>query len=154
MVPYVAFRPSYRFYWDDWSVLSHTPELRTFLPIGPVEFRLTGRFYTQRAASFWSSGADGVPVYSGNMGKPCTGCFKTPPPGASLFLTADPKLSAFDTFYVELRLLWQLRAIRRLSAWLSEGLVELSYGHLFNDRYAHTAYGDAELAAISFSFPL
>jgi hypothetical protein len=153
LVPYVAFRPSYRFYWDDWGVVSHTPELRTYLPIGPVEVRLTGRWYTQRAASFWSSGADGVPLYPGNAGKGCGGCLSSSSRGQE-FLTSDPKLSRFNTWYLEGRLLIQLHGLRPLSRWLSEGLVELSYGHLFNDAYAHIAYGDADLATLSFTFPL
>src|SRR5205807_6458581 len=57
-IPYLALRPSYRFYWDDWGVLAHSPELRTYVPFGPFELRVTGRYYTQSAASFWPT--DGV----------------------------------------------------------------------------------------------
>ena len=34
IMPYLAFRPAYRFYWDDWGLLSPTPELRMYVPIG------------------------------------------------------------------------------------------------------------------------
>jgi hypothetical protein len=156
-VPYLAFRPSYRFYWDDWSVLGHSVELRTFLPVGPVEFRVTGRYYTQSQASFWSDVA-GLPSYPDNQGKPCTGCVSSSSKGRG-FYTNDPKLSTFDAFFFELRLAINLRGLRPfarlpLNRWLSAGLVELSYGHYINDRYAHTAYGDAEVAGLSLSFPL
>ena len=153
VTPYVAFRPSYRGYWDDWSVYGHTVELRTYVPIGPVEARLTGRYYTQSAASFVSVGTDGVPFYPGNAGKGCAHCLAEQSRGQQ-FLTSDPKLTAADTFFLEARLLISLRGLRRLSPWLAGGTVELSYGHLFNDRYLHTAYGDAEIAALQFSFPL
>jgi hypothetical protein len=154
LVPYLAFRPAFRFYWDDWTVLGSTTELRAFLPVGPVEFRLTGRYYQQRAASFWSDLGDGKPFYkAGSGGKFCQYCLASSSHGVK-FYTSDPKLSEFQTMFLELRLLFRLNGLRRLSAWLSEGLIELSYGHYFNDRYAHDAFGDAEIAGVTFSFPL
>ena len=60
---YAAIRPSYRLYFDDWGVVGHTPELRTFLAVGPTEFRLTGRYYAQSAASFWSIDRSGAPLH-------------------------------------------------------------------------------------------
>jgi hypothetical protein len=156
-VPYVAFRPSYRFYWDDWSVYSSAVELRTHLPVGPVELRATGRYYTQTQASFWNE-VNGLPLYNDNQGKPCDHCISSSARGRG-FYTNDPKLGAFDSFFFELRLMLRLSAFRiypqvPLARWLASGLIELSYGHYFNDRYAHTAYGDAEVAGLTFSFPL
>jgi hypothetical protein len=161
LVPFVAFRPSYRFYLDDWSVRAHDLELRTFLPIGPTELRLTGRWHTQRAASFYSD-EGGRPGYSGDAsrGLPCTGCYADSSRSSdALFFTGDPKLSAFSSMFVELRLLVRLEPIfrrsrRALPRWLAEGRVELSYGHYFNDRYAETTFGGADLAGLSFAFPL
>jgi hypothetical protein len=162
LVPYIAFRPSYRFYWDDWSIYSQTPELRIFIPVGPVELRVTGRYYTQTAASFWSNvPGDDTPTYTVDafhnlndpQGKACTACYSSSA-NKQLFYTADPKLSAFDTMYTEIQLRIRLRGLERLSRWLSEGLVEISYGHLFNDAYAHQAFGDAELAGLTLIFPL
>jgi hypothetical protein len=169
LIPYVAFRPMYRFYWDDWGVKSHAPELRTHVPIGPVELRVTGRFYTQSEASFFND-VDGRPLYTDlpgtapndpnriSQGKPCTGCYLDAS-RAGRYFTADPKLSAFRSMFLELRVLVSLRALRRIPrlpmrSWLSAGVVEVSYGHYFNSDYAHTAFGDAEVAGLSLTFPL
>ncbi|HZS38827.1 MAG TPA: DUF3570 domain-containing protein [Polyangia bacterium] len=152
LVPYLAFRPSYRFYWDDWGLQSHTPELRTYLPIGPVELRFTGRYYSQGHVSFWNE-VDGKPAYPSNQGLQCTTCLL----GSSqrnLFVTGDPKLGAYDDYYFDVRVLIKFGFIRRLWPWASEGWVELNYGHLFQTRYAQTAFGDADLAGLQFTFPL
>jgi hypothetical protein len=161
LVPYVAIRPSYRYYFDDWSVHASTVELRTFLPVGPVEFRVTGRYYTQTAASFYDDDG-GVPNYTGSAahGLPCTHCDAGVSHGANaLFYTADPKLSAFSSMFIELRLAIRLEPIVRLSArpiprWLALGRVEVSYGHYFNDRYAYTTFGGADVAGLTLAFPL
>ncbi len=73
---------------------------------------------------------------------------------AGKYATADPKLSAFNVWFFEVRLLVKLGFLRPLSRKLSDGFVELSYGHYFNDRYAHQAFGDAEVAGLTFTFPL
>jgi hypothetical protein len=153
IVPYLAFRPSYRFYVDDWSVLAHTPEVRTFLPLGPTELRFTGRFYVQGQASFWSDLGDGVPFYPTNAGKECTSC-TSELVRSSKYATADPKLSAFNVWYFEVRLLVKLEFLRKLSRKLSWGIVEGSYGYYINDRWAHQAFGNAHVAGLTFTFPL
>ena len=155
-VPFLAFRPGYRFYWDDWGIRSHTPELRMYLPVGPAELRLTGRYYSQNSAVFGSL-VDGMPSYLGNQGKPCNTCISSGSRG--LFYTSDPKLYAFDAFLVEGRIAFNLTVLGRfkklpLHEWLAGGVIELSYGHYFNDKVAHAAYGDADLAGLSLSFPL
>jgi hypothetical protein len=152
-VRYLAFRPSYRFYIDDWSIVSHTPELRIYLAAGPVELRLTGRYYAQGRASFWNDIGDGRPVYMGNVGKPCTSC-TTDSARGMFFHTADPKLSQMSSLFLELRLLIDLGFMRKVSSWLSEGRIEASYGHMFNDRWANITWGDAEVAGLTFVFPL
>jgi Protein of unknown function (DUF3570) len=152
VVRYFALRPSFRFYWDDWGIRSYTPEVRSYLDLGPFELRVTGRLYLQNGASFYSE-VDGKPNYPGSSGLPCNTCLL----GSSqkgTFATADPKLSPFDNWFFEMRLLWRMRVLERWSHWLGAGLVEVSYGHLFNDRFAHTAFGDADLAALAFTFPL
>ena len=161
VVPYVAFRPSYRYYLDDWHVRAHAVELRTSLPLGPTELRLTGRWYGQTRATFYHD-EGGKPGYSGtaSRGLPCDTCVAESSRGPDrLFFTADPKLSAFSSMFLELRLLVKLEALQRLSSrplprFLSAGRVELSYGHYFNDRYAETAFGDANVGAVTFVFPL
>jgi hypothetical protein len=156
VVPYLAFRPSYRFYWDDWGILSHTPELRWYLPIGPVELRLTGRYYTQNASVF-SSLIDGRPSYTNSQGLPCNTCVSEASRG--FYYTSDPKLYAFDSFLVEGRLAINLRGLgqfKKLPAhqWLAGGLIEISYGHYFVNKVAKQAFGDADLVGLAFTFPL
>jgi Protein of unknown function (DUF3570) len=158
ITPYVALRPSYRFYWDDWGLLAHTVELRGYLPVGPVELRLGGRYYNQNAAVF-SNLINGAPGYTTAMpmGKKCGSCFSSSSTG--LYFTSDPKLYAWDAFYLDVRLAISLRGLERfrrlpLHDWLAGGLIELSYGHWFNGKVARMAYGNADLAGLSLSFPL
>ena len=157
LMPYIAFRPAFRLYWDDWGIVSESPELRLFVPVGPTEFRVTGRYYNQNSVSFWSD--DGVrPFYPpGVQGLHCTTCTLAASQ-QGLFYTSDPKLGAFTSEYFELRLLVKLRGISTWripgAAWLGAGIVELSYGHYFNGGYAHTAFGDAEVAGLTLSWPL
>jgi hypothetical protein len=161
VVPFLAFRPAYRIYWDDWGILSHTPELRMHLPIGLAELRITGRYYKQGAASFYRE-QFGTPAYvntpgepNGAAGAPCPTCLGSFSHGPNaLFFTADPKLSAFGDMLLDVRLLLKLRFTERISHWFSEGTLELMYGHLFESRYALTAFGDSDLAGVQFSFPL
>jgi hypothetical protein len=155
-MPYLGLRPSYRFYWDDWGVLSHTPEVRLFVPVGPVELRVTGRYYWQTQASFWSDNGS-VPTYPNGIGLHCSTCL-TEMVRDGLYLTADPKLSRFTSEFLELRLLVKLTGLRtwkRLPGanWLADGIIELSYGHYFNGAYAHFAFGDAEVAGLTLSWP-
>lgn len=155
----IMFRPYYRYYQDDWGISSHTPELRTYVPLGPVELRFTGRYYTQSHATFWRE-QFGLPAYVNTAGDPMgsTGAFCTDCRADSAhnvrFFTADPKLSAFSDYYFEVRFQLKLAFMQKLSRWLSEGLLDLSYGHLFESGYARTAFGDAEVAGIQFIFPL
>jgi hypothetical protein len=158
-MPFIAFRPAYRIYWDDWGIFSHTPELRMHVPIGLAEFRITGRFYTQTAASFWRE-QFGLPTYvntaadpNGASGALCTTCLGSFSQGVRFF-SADPKLSAFSDALLDIRLLVKLRFVERISHWFSEGTLELMYGHLFESGYPLTAFGDANLAGVQFSFPL
>jgi hypothetical protein len=159
ITPWIAFRPYYRLYYDDWGILSHTPELRTYIPIGPTELRIGGRYYTQTAATFWRD-QFGLPSYvataadpEGATGAFCTSCLKHTSRGVRFF-TADPKLSAFSDVLLDVQLLIRLRGLQKLSRWLSEGYLTLYYGHLFEGDYPHTAFGDAELAGVQFTFPL
>lgn len=156
IVPFLAFRPSYRFYWDDWGVQAHAPELRGYLPIGPAELRLTGRYYIQSAAVFANLDS-GSPSYPSGMGKPCGTCVSDASRG--LFYSSDPKLYGWSSFLLDVRLAISLRDLGRfrrlpLHDWLAAGVVELSYGHYFDNKVAALAYGDANLAGLSFTFPL
>jgi hypothetical protein len=154
LVPHLSFRGSYRLYLDDWGLVSHTPELRVYLPIGPVELRVSGRYYVQSAASFFSE-TNGLPTYAAG-GKDCTTCFTAKDSG---YYSADPKLSAMSSTLIDLRFLWHMHVLSR-ATWLpahqffGAGTLELMYGHYFNTRLAYSTFGDANLAAISFAFPL
>ena len=54
LVDDVALEASYRFYGDDWGVLSHTATAGIRIELGDlVDLRGRGRFYHQRAATFW-----------------------------------------------------------------------------------------------------
>jgi hypothetical protein len=76
-----------------------------------------------------------------------------------LYYTSDPKLYSWDSFYLDVGLAISLRGLGRfkklpLHDWLSAGLIELNYGHYFNTKLAHTAYGDADVAGLALTFPL
>ncbi len=158
LMPYLIVRPAYRFYWDDWGLLSHAPELRTYVPTGPVEWRVTGRWYTQNHVSFWSD--DGVrPFYpAGEQGLHCTTCVLASS-RSGLFATSDPKLGNMTSAFFELGMAAKLRGLRALKwlpghDWVGEGILFLSYGHYFNGGFAHTAFGDAEVAGLTLEWPL
>ena len=159
--PYLGLRPSYRYYSDDWSIHASAVELRTYVPIGPVELRVTGRWYSQTGASFYTE-IDGAPDYEGaaTRGLPCTGCRSRASHGATrLYYTADPKLSPFTAVFLEVRALLKLEPIFRgvrhaVPRWLGEGLVEVTYGHYFNDRLPRKTFGDANLASLALTLPL
>ena len=91
------------------------------------------------------------------MGLRCTTCTLAASRNG-LFFTSDPKLSRFAAEFLELRVLIKLAGMRGWklpgAAWLADGFLELSYGHYINGGYAHTAFGDADVAGITVSFPL
>jgi hypothetical protein len=158
-MPFLAFRPAYRIYWDDWGLVSHTPELRMYVPMGPFEWRITGRWYTQNHVSFWSD--DGIrPSYQGaaSQGLHCANCFLASS-RAALWYTADPKLGNMTSEFFEVQLLARLRGIHSWKwlpghDWLGEGIIDLSYGHYVNGGFAHTAFGDSEVAGLTAEWPL
>jgi hypothetical protein len=150
--PFLAFRPSYRYYTDDWGVSSHTPELRLIVPTGPVEWRIGGRLYTQTAASFWNDRGDDVPFYP-NGGKACSTCWGGSTKGQTYY-TSDPKLSEFNTYYVDVRLFFRLGFLHKLGRFISNGTVELMYGRLFTERAVYRTFGDASVGGLEFRFPL
>lgn len=158
LLRHLSFYLKYRFYADDWGVVAHAPELRTYLRLGPVEARLTGRYYTQQAADFWPRDRTGqpliAPVYD-QMGI----SFGAPgDPNHCLCFTGDAKLSQFSSAFFEVRLampLWFLdRPSLPLGSYFGASTLALSYGHYVNTRSAHLQYGDAEVAGLEWIFPL
>jgi hypothetical protein len=91
-----ALQGDYRFYSDNWGVLSHTVQLRYFITWGDVTLRLRERFYYQSGASFFRS------HYTAQTLQP--------------FVTADRELSTFWSnvagFKVSWRLPWVHRALQ------------------------------------------
>jgi hypothetical protein len=135
----------YRYYWDlsedasdgpnPWNVRSQTFEGRVFESVGrDLELRLTGRYYTQGAASFWCDAAS------------VAGCDPT-----ARYFTSDPKLAALTTKYLELKVYWDAADWRGLPffGWFAAGTFELSYGHFWQD----SIFADAHVAQTGYTFP-
>ena len=75
-----AFVGTYRYYWDDWDVRAHPPELRVIQEASDgVEFSLRYRYHRQTAADFYK------PRYVGD----------------EMYLSDDVKLSRFTSHLVE-----------------------------------------------------
>ncbi len=160
LTPYIVLRPGFRFYWDDWGLRSETPELRVHVPVGPAEFRLTGRYYHQNNATF-ADEVDGKPGYATVTGLPCTSCTmqKTRNGAPVLYYTSDPKLYSFNSVFLELRVSFKFLFLARykrfpLHDYLSQLIFDLSYGHYFTTGYAQSSYGDANLAGLGLTLPL
>ncbi|HUS27739.1 MAG TPA: DUF3570 domain-containing protein [Kofleriaceae bacterium] len=82
-----AFIAAYRFYWDDWKIHAHTPELRIIQEVGTtVDASFRYRYYKQNAAFFYEKP---YPDQSVQM---------------SQYLTDDPKMTAFDGHLMEAKL--------------------------------------------------
>ena len=61
--------------------------------------------------------------------------------------------------FLEIRLLASLRGIHAWKwlpghDWVAAGVVDLSYGHYINSGFAHTAFGDSEVAGLTLQWPL
>lgn len=82
-----ALIASYRYYWDDWDIHAHTPELRIVQEVGTsalASFRY--RYYKQDASFFWA------------RRYPDQTMERSP------YLTDDPKMSPFDGHAMEAKL--------------------------------------------------
>ena len=140
----------YRFYWDryrgddpnwegdPWNILSHTVEGRVFQGIGrDVELRLTGRYYSQGAASVFCDPAD-IGVRPG-----CT---------QGMVLSArQPQLDQTRTVFVEGKIYWEARWLRGrpFFGWFAEGTFELSYGTFLQS----TSFGSAHVVQTAYALP-
>ena len=150
----ITFYVKFRYYTDDWGIQAVSPELRSYLQLGPVELRVTGRYYYQTAADFYPRDKSGNPLIEAEYattGVKAKWC-------ANLCYTGDAKLSQFTSVFIEGRIQFPLRFLSfksmPLGLWLGEGLMAISYGHYINDRFAHFQYGDADVAGLELSFPL
>lgn len=80
-----AFVGQYRYYFDDWDIHAHTPEVRVIQDVGAsAEASFRYRYYTQDAAFFWQRRYDD--------------------PMSLEFITDDPKMSPYDGHLMEAKL--------------------------------------------------
>ena len=78
---------SYRYYFDDWDIHAHTPEIRVVQEVGDsVDATVGYRYYKQDAAFFWMKH---YPDQTIEMSK---------------YLTDDPKMTAFTGHLIEAKL--------------------------------------------------
>ena len=88
-----SLQGDYRFYADNWGVLSHTIQLRYFVTWKDVTLRLRERFYYQTGASFFR------PHYTAATLQP--------------FVTADRELSTFWSNVAGFKVSWRLPWVHR-----------------------------------------
>jgi len=88
-----ALQGDYRFYADNWGIVSHTIQLRYFVTFGDVTLRLRERFYYQSGASFFQ------PRYTAATLSP--------------YVTADRELSTFWSNVTGLKISWRLPWVHR-----------------------------------------
>src|SRR5262249_14122874 len=80
-----AFIGAYRYYWDNWDIHAHTPEVRVIQEVGrTAEASVRYRYYTQDAAFFWAK--------------------RYGDPSMLEFITDDPKMSPFTGQLFEAKL--------------------------------------------------
>jgi hypothetical protein len=88
-----AIQGDYRFYADNWGILSHTIQLRYFITWKDVTLRLRERFYYQSGASFYKE------HYTVDTLQP--------------FVTADRELSTFWSNVAGFKISWRLPWVHR-----------------------------------------
>jgi hypothetical protein len=88
-----ALQADYRFYDDNWGILSHTVQLRYFITWKDVTLRLRERFYYQSGASFFR------PHYTAD--------------GLQPYMTADRELSTFWSNVAGFKISWRLPWVHR-----------------------------------------
>ncbi|HEY5947245.1 MAG TPA: DUF3570 domain-containing protein [Kofleriaceae bacterium] len=80
-----AFIGTYRYYWDDWDINAHTPELRIVQEVGAsADASVRYRYYRQDAAFFWQK--------------------RYGDPSALEYITDDPKMAPYDGHLFEAKL--------------------------------------------------
>lgn len=89
-----ALQGDYRFYSDNWGIQAHTIQARYFVTFNDVTLRLRGRFYYQRAASFYREH-----YTTDNFDEP--------------FVTADRELSNFWSILGGGKISWRLPWVHR-----------------------------------------
>ena len=123
---------NYRYYWDDWNVVSQTVKLRLnkYLNQDWI-FSPWYRYYIQSAADFAGNRAD------------------------EQFHTSDYKLTAFESNTMGADLTWYLRSLGRKRAsldFLANSSVSLLYFHYFNNAQGGRFSCDVVQTRIGFSY--
>jgi len=110
-----TFQGFARLYTDSWDLNAITPELRIYQELGrDFGLRFRARYYLQGRAYFALEDGDLGMYQAGYMGP----------------LTADPKLSAFDSFQLGGRISFALTALERsFLSFVSRGVLDLSFDH-------------------------
>lgn len=123
--------PGYRYYRDDWGVISHTPELRVVQQVIPgIDMQGRYRYYRQTAADFFKE------IYNSND------------PAMEPFLTNDGKLERFRShwFTFKLDLLFASLGIRGSLSGVSAN-VSLTYID------TTSRFGNAITGQLAFTIP-
>ena len=124
-----AFIAAYRFYWDDWKIRAHTPELRVVQEVGQtIDASLRYRYYTQTAAFFWEK--------------------RYPDASMVEYLTDDPKMSPFDGHVIEAKLGLLGETFDLGGRWAGtrfEGILEYIV--------QHNRFGNAVVAHVAITVP-
>jgi hypothetical protein len=123
---------AYRFYWDDWHIHAHTPEIRLIQEVGlHADASFMYRYYRQTAAYFYK------PFYPDPMTL------------AKPFVTDDPKMSPFDGHTLEAKLGVFGEAFGLSGRWAGarfEGILEYII--------QHNSFGNAVVAHVALTLPL
>lgn len=110
---------SYRYYFDSWSVTSHTAEVKfNKYILNDLVFGVDYRYYTQHAAYFYRDRYAGVEYENG------------------AFRTADYKLKTFASNNFGFNLTYLLRGLAKANAdleFLQDSSIELMYFRYFNN---------------------
>jgi hypothetical protein len=123
---------AYRFYTDDWGILSNAPEVRIIQELGDsTELHLLYRYYRQRAADFYED------VYDSND------------PTVEPYLTDDDKLGRMRAHTFGGKLGTDLSELGVIGDW-SEVRIEGLFQYVMQD----THYGDAVISQLAVSIPL
>jgi hypothetical protein len=121
-----AFVAQYRFYWDDWDIHAHTPELRIIQEVGrSAEASVRYRYYWQDAAFFWQE----------DYGDPMS----------LQYLTDDPKMEAYDGQLMEAKLGILLEAFGFEGRWAGARIEGILQYIVQNNRFGNAVVAHAAL---------